>query len=971
MSHSAHLPGTDALDALDALDACGCCETTPVRDDVANPPGLSALDYRAGTHGSFLRRMLARLPLHVIRSGENEGVRPLQALTTRAPDDASIALLDAWATVGDVLTFYQERHANEGFLGTAVERRSVLELARAIGYELSPGVAASAFLAFTVEAPRVAAAAAVPPEQRGLLDAAASNPPLPAVVPAGTQVKSVPGPGERPQTFETTAELQARAEWNAIRPRLTQPQPPDPASRSVWVDGMVSDVRAGGWVLFVTHDAGGAVSAMPRQVLAITAEPPRAAAASGEEPQQVTRIDLAGAAAATGFTPPLKSALTFQLPTLQGFMLNKTAADSLVLGQAWKQKDLTAFLGIQAWKPKVLAAYASALRRRRPPPPKPSFELDTPEPGLHAFTVRSSPFGHNAPRHRSLPADQRTGTDPLYPKNWDQAPPSIAHDSQGVAYVAGGSSGGPAAHFFFERVVPEVLPASWVLIESGAGQKVVRVGAVQEASLADFALSGRATGAYVARPDGSELDAEELDAFAFRTTALHAGSRPLALSQLPIEQPIGAGTAEASQLTLDGLVLDLEPGRLLALTGERADLPGVMEHEVVRLSEAIHADGFTTLFFDSGLRHPYLRETVTLNANVVEATHGESVTEVLGSGDGAIPNQRFTLKKPPLTHVAAASGAGTRSTLELRVNELLWEQAPSLYRVGPGRRAYTVRIGDDGAADVIFGDGEDGARPPTGVENIIGRYRTGIGLEAEVDAHALTVLQSRPLGIRNVTNPLPATGAADPEPRDAARSNAPLAVRTLGRIVSLRDYADFARGFAGIGKAEARALWDGYATVVSVTIASASGEPVPETSSLFRNLRRAMAGARAELDSFRITSYQPVYFEVDARVLVDPAHEPDTVLAHVEAALLHAFGFAHRRFAQGVTASEVIATVHRVDGVSAVDLDALHLVTEPAPPATPATAIRARPARWEDGDIAPAELLLISPAGISIREMET
>jgi hypothetical protein len=54
------------------------------------------------------------------------------------------------------------------------------------------------------------------------------------------------------------------------------------------------------------------------------------------------------------------------------------------------------------------------------------------------------------------------------------------------------------------------------------------------------------------------------------------------------------------------------------------------------------------------------------------------------------------------------------------------------------------------------------------------------------------------------------------------------------------------------------------------------------------------------------------------------AHEPDTVLSRVEAALLHAFGFDRRRFAQGVTASEVIATVHRVDGVIAVDLDALH-----------------------------------------------
>ena len=70
-------------------------------------------------------------------------VMPLAGLTTRDPSDPSIALLDAWAVVADVLTFYQERIANEGYLPTALERRSLLELSRLIGYRLRPGVSAS------------------------------------------------------------------------------------------------------------------------------------------------------------------------------------------------------------------------------------------------------------------------------------------------------------------------------------------------------------------------------------------------------------------------------------------------------------------------------------------------------------------------------------------------------------------------------------------------------------------------------------------------------------------------------------------------------------------------------------------------------------------------------------------------------------------------------------------------------------
>jgi hypothetical protein len=142
-------------ETLRHLDDCECCEgisgETPAR--VKNRPGLSAVAYRVGTHAQFKETMLARL------SGSRQGA--LRALTTRADEDFTVALLDAWAVVGDVLTFYQERIANESYLRTATERLSVAELARLIGYRLRPGVSASVYLAFTVEdAPGALGAAA-------------------------------------------------------------------------------------------------------------------------------------------------------------------------------------------------------------------------------------------------------------------------------------------------------------------------------------------------------------------------------------------------------------------------------------------------------------------------------------------------------------------------------------------------------------------------------------------------------------------------------------------------------------------------------------------------------------------------------------------------------------------------------------------------------------------------------------------
>ncbi|MEJ2556709.1 MAG: hypothetical protein P8186_10875 [Anaerolineae bacterium] len=167
-----------------------------------NPPGLSQLVYRGGRYRRALSHMLAQLPTSG-REDAATGLGPLAALNAEAEDDWAIALVHAWAAVTEVLGFYQERIVNEGYLRTATERRSVLELARMIGYELPPGLAASADLAFSVLTSK-------------------NEPSRQVVIPAGTAVQSVPAPGDLPQTFETGAEFTARSEWNALKPAYVQ-----------------------------------------------------------------------------------------------------------------------------------------------------------------------------------------------------------------------------------------------------------------------------------------------------------------------------------------------------------------------------------------------------------------------------------------------------------------------------------------------------------------------------------------------------------------------------------------------------------------------------------------------------------------------------------------------------------------------------------------------------------------------------
>src|SRR5436305_4995016 len=246
-----------------ASSSCGCCEgiekLTPMT--LANRPGLDALLYRAGTYATFFETMLARLSSVDVPTGEfdaqGQGIatRPLVDLTTRDPSGPAIAFLDSWATVADVLTFYDERLANEGYLRTATERRSVLELSRLIGYAPRPGVAATAYFAYTIEEDR----SVTPPKG------------MEVVIPAGSRAQSVPEPNELPQTFETAEPLRARTAWNKLQPRMSHPQTLQSIFTSgLWLKGTSTGLKANDPILIDVGVPG--VKPVPLRVVDIKAD---------------------------------------------------------------------------------------------------------------------------------------------------------------------------------------------------------------------------------------------------------------------------------------------------------------------------------------------------------------------------------------------------------------------------------------------------------------------------------------------------------------------------------------------------------------------------------------------------------------------------------------------------------------------------------------------------------------------------
>lgn len=894
------------------LTPCGCCEgitaLTPV--ELYNRSGLSALAYRIGTQARFKFSMLAEISTRAA----------LRELTTRQDDDLAIAAFDAWAVVLDVLTFYQERIANEGFLRTAVERLSLLELARLIGYELRPGVAAGTHLAFT-------------------LDGSEGSPPA-VVISAGTRAQSVPGQDELPQTFETSDEIVARPQWNALRPRSYKRQtviPLDPLDRIVRLEGTATDLRVGSRVLAV---AGGDTQAF--KVSVVEADAAQDITKATLAPVDPTQPDL--------FPGVLIPPVAIPPPVTGTEPLTAANVETYILlaRSQWPAAELLAQVERLGWSIDAVEEHLAGIE---------SFG-ESSDLELHALRAKVAFFGHNAPYWPSTPPDWRVVGPPAgpYPDSWEGQ--VITMTSQGDPYDSG-------QVVYLDRLVPEILPESWLLLESPTDvPRAYEVESTAEETLADYGMSSKVTRLTLASDD-------DLENYGVRETTGYGVSERLELAPLEIPYDI-----EGAELELQGFQLRLLPGSRVLVSGERTDLPGVTASEVMTLAEVTHdmTFGHTTLTFTRELTYRYKRATVTVNANVAPATHGETRREVLGSGDASIPFQRFLLRQKLLTYVSAPVPSGGESTLELRVGGVLWRESPDLYRLGPDERRYALRRDDEGNTRAIFGDGVHGARLPTGIENVTGVYRIGIGVAGLLGPGRITLLPSPPLGVRSVTNPVATSGAEDPETRDQARENGPNTVRTLERIVSLRDFEDFAAGFSGIGKARADRVWDGARRLIFVTVSDASGEEVEEGAELLVNLEEAMNRARDPFQPMAIGSYQRVLFTLEARVKVHSDYQNEAVWAAIEKALRASFSFSARRFGQSVHRSDVVALIQGVEGVEAVDLEALDF----APPGPGGLGLEDRldalPARLGlDGEGNPAvigaQLVTLSPASIVLEEI--
>jgi hypothetical protein len=505
---------------------------------------------------------------------------------------------------------------------------------------------------------------------------------------------------------------------------------------------------------------------------------------------------------------------------------------------------------------------------------------------------------------------------------------------------------------FLDAKYDSIIQGSWIVIKRPkvddpsaleADPRIFRAKSIRDVSRNDYGFSGDTTRIDLEGLEGGDwLDSRDLDISVLRGTEVYAQSGSLELADEPIDpvdEPVCGDTIE-----LDGIYDGLETGRWLIVSGERLDIAstsGVTGNELVMIAgvsqdvEKVY-DPVTRGMIDrpgdtnhtyiklaNSLAYVYKRDTLTIYGNVSNATQGETKSEVLGSGDASKSLQSFTLHQSPLTYVSAPNPTGINSTLQVRVNDILWKEVDNLVKAGPKDRVYVTEIDDDAKTKIIFGNGAQGARPPTGTENIRATYRAGMGSSGNVQAGQISQLMTRPPGITEVVNPIRASGGADREELEQARSNTPLALMALDRLISVQDYADFTRTFAGIGKAVASKIQNNRKNIVYVTIAGAGDIPIDKGSDLYRNLVKTLHDRGDIGTTVMVEMRDLVLLLIKAHIKVIDGYLWETVEPNIRAALHDAFGFDRRDLNRIVLQSEVISIIQGVEGVAYVDLDIL------------------------------------------------
>ena len=923
---------------------CTACNppvpATPLSE--VNRPGLSRLSYRVGVFSAFRQAMLDYLVVNPVVSADRTNPSVSNRLATWSSDDYGVAICEMWAYVCDVLTFYQQAAANESYLRTAQLPESLARLGFLLGYQPSRGLAASTLLAL-------------------LADAGA----LPTL-PGGLGVQSIPPPGQTPVVFEFSQPL-------TINPKANQPQllgelvqATSTTSAEFLGDSNGPPIVVGTKLVFFNNS-----TVVADQVVASVTAADRGGKLitwGGALPQPLTsgmqvarygrKFKLFGANAPHSipvlsnngtkwFTFNTASTTSIQAQTGNVYLdgtYDGISTGGKVLIYAAGANPVFIFATILS----VAVGQGSVAAQPSCTPP-PGFP-----PSATVVQGACTVLSVNPASSFTVPLQgcviyEILGGLLSFQQNVDSD--QIAAGSNSLNLVDG--SGLQAG--------TQMILVSPVALVTDSFSSPTYAATLSQNPANDFSVQVSVAGSALLASDYTVVTSMINSVATSRVTF---SSPPAGAVQViytvpggiqVIDNPMLCYTVVLTENPLDNSTVTVTVGgAALASTAFslETDMVNNVEVTLVRLNQAPfgaiqvnyqatgtvsdvvtvngaparNSDGSWTVNITPNLGNGYQASLTMLYANVVPATQGQTqIEQVLGSGDASQQWLEFKVPITPVTYIPDAAGAGgATSTLSVFVDEIEWTEVSTFYGHGPDETIFTTRVDDSGGLYVRFGNGVTGRRPTTGQANITAQMRKGLGSNGNVAAGTITTMLQPQPGLKSVLNPLPAYLGADAEDASAIRQNAPSSVVTLGRAVSLNDYAALALTYRG-GVAKANASWVDFCgrRGVQLTVAPAGGGSL--TQPLTASLLHFLNDHRDPNVPLRIVSAAAVPFVFSATIYVLAGNKQSLVQAAVNAAFgpggdTGYLSFANLQFGQSMFPSALISVLQGVPGVDWVEL---------------------------------------------------
>ena len=633
----------------------------------------------------------------------------LSQWTHRGADDPGIALLEGAAILGDILTFYQELYANEAFLRTAQWRESISDLVRLLGYRLSPGLGGNATFAFEVKGSEA------------------------VTVPVDFPLKAEVAGLSKPADFETTEQIIAYPWLSSFN-----------LYRRLFTPNIVKETTE--FYIFSPDQFLTPIELKPNDRLLI------AEADNPADPTQLTNHEIV---------------IVDSVRELHGKKIYKMKGS---LKRGGSISNLAAFkLG------RSFRHFGNNGPQKITKPPDEVKSTAVTSGTTTTVTSKSAPqLLHSF--YRDLTAENVSVDGPytnlLGIKNMTKiCEPSLgkkefALDSDvkdlavGTRFVITLPLFKTGSLAFKERTLVRTVKSVRSATQT-FGLVTGNTSVVTLNSQLDLIISG--TSYYIT--DARQMMMEEVVSPVMEIRAAYKETTDPSSNKLYF-----FGTESQALNLSDRRLYLVKPDNdpvLATVTDVQLLSPSLADRQALR---RIHLDREVTL-----ADFPNEKPLVTVYGNLVDATQGKTEASApIGNGDNRLVFQTFKLSKSPLTYLISRTETPPEvPELEIYVNDRLWKRVPSFFGRDADEEIYIVREDAENNSWVQFGDGITGARLPSGVKNVVAKYRTGTGAFGELKPKTKVQAGKKLDDLDKIQMPDVAAGGSEPEDGENARDAAP------------------------------------------------------------------------------------------------------------------------------------------------------------------------------------------------------